>query len=218
MFDYNTTTGEIWLFDAIGPRWAGLIDFAQFNEGLSAMGGKDTVLRISSPGGSVFEAAKMVAAIERYSGRVVAEIDALAASAATHIMLAADEVRCRSNSQFMLHRASVITWGNVKDHESSIDLLRGADANQLAYYSDKTGKSVEELESLIDSKPEVWLTASEALDLGLVDEILPRKAATKAEIPEGMYAHAPTDLVAIRGIPKAPRRDIAAMRLKLRRS
>lgn len=192
MFDYDSETGEIWVYDQIGPSWAGMIDSASIHEALGSMGGRDITLRVSSPGGSVFDAVDIYNMLERYPGRVEAEIDGLAASAASFLILPADIVRAARNSTVMIHRAMSITYGNSEEHAKTIEMLDKIDGNLVGMYEAKTGKPTEEIDSMLSA--ETWMTAAEAKEFGLVDEIVGERDAP-ADVPEGMYQNTPAALL-----------------------
>lgn len=188
MFDFDKETGEIWLYDAIGPSWAGLIDAESVIGAMRQMGGKDITIRVSSPGGSVWDAVDIYNAIERYPGKVTAQVDALAASAASFLILAADVVKAAKNATLMIHSAMSITFGNIKDHEKTIEMLGTADANIVGMYADKTGRSEKEIRSAMEA--ETWFTAAKALEFGLVDSVGDTSEIV-ARVPDGMFANVP---------------------------
>jgi ATP-dependent Clp protease protease subunit len=209
MFDYDTDSGEIWIYDVIGPAWAGMIDAESLQIALREMGGRDITLRVSSPGGSVVDAVDMVNMLKRYPGNVIAEVDGLAASAASFLILGASEVRAAKNSTFMVHSAMTATFGNKADHQKSIEMLEVADANILGMYSDKSGRTVEELRQ--DLEAETWMTASQALEWGLIDSIIDEDRDGPQQVPDGMYNSTPASLrvAAVAGANMHYRRKLA---------
>lgn len=193
MFDHNTETGEIWLYDTIGPAWAGMIDSESVIKVLQAMGGKPVTLRVSSPGGSVWDAVEMHNAIANYTGQIVAQVDAIAGSAASFLILAADEVVAASNSTLMIHQAMTATFGNAVDHAKSIEMLDVVDANIIGMYRKKTTKTDEEIKAAMAA--ETWFTAEQALEWGLVDRI-GDATDVQAKVPAGMFNKTPKHLLA----------------------
>lgn len=192
MFDYDKDSGEIWIYDTIGPAWAGMIDSSSVHEALKAMGGRDVTLRVSSPGGSVFDAVDIYNMLARYSGDVVAEVDGLAASAASFLILAADTVRAAKNATFMIHRAWSVTMGDVAEHQRAIGMLETTDSNIVSMYADKTGKDKTEILAAMEA--ETWMNADEAFEFGLVDAVIGKRDAPQ-EVPDGMYAKTPKSLL-----------------------
>lgn len=196
MFDFDTNTGEIWLYDTIGPSWAGMIDSASVHEALRAMGSKDITLRVSSPGGSVFDAVDIYNMLERYSGNIIAEVDGLAASAASFLILAANEVRAAKNATFMIHRAWSVTMGDAEEHQRAIGMLETVDENIVSMYAGKSGKDRDEILSAMSD--ETWMSAQQALEWGLIDSIIGEDRDAPQTVPDGMYAKTPAALVAKR--------------------
>ena len=111
----------VYIYDAIGS-WFG-IDPKDFVPAFNAISAKTIHLRINSPGGSVFDAEAMRTAIVDHPAHVIAHIDGLAASAATTIALAADEVEMSSGSMFMIHNAWSCAIGNARDMRAEAHLL-----------------------------------------------------------------------------------------------
>lgn len=157
----------VYLYDAIDP-WFG-IDAGAFVKSLSEISAKTIHLRVNSPGGSVFDAEAIQTALQQHKARVVAHIDGMAASAATYIALAADEVEMSDGAMFMIHNAWIVAFGNAAELVDTATLLEKIDANILRDYQAKTGKSTEQLKAWMDA--ETWFTAQEALANGFVDRI-----------------------------------------------
>lgn len=149
--------------------WGGVAPetFAQELAGITA----GTIhLRINSPGGSVFAARAMQAAMREHPATIVAHIDGYAASAASVLMLAADRVVASSEgAMVMIHKAWTIAGGNADDLRSTAELLDKVDGTLVGDYVRKTGKSAEEITAAMAA--ETWFTAAEAKDYGLVDDI-----------------------------------------------
>jgi len=192
MFDYNLESGEIWLFETIGPEWAGMVGEQSVLTALQEMGGRDVTLRINSPGGDVIPANAIYNALERYSGRVTASIESLAASAASYIMLAADKVVAAENAMIMIHSPWSVAMGNASDLRASADVLDKFEDGLIGMYEKKTRKPRNEIKQALDA--ETWLTASEAFDWGLIDAV-ESYTAEPLPVPEGMYNHTPSALL-----------------------
>lgn len=157
----------VYLYDAIDSFWG--IDAGEFVKALGEISAKTIHLRVNSPGGSVFDAEAIQTALQQHKARVVAHIDGMAASAATCITLAADEVEMSDGALFMIHNAWTVAFGNAADLVDTAALLEKIDANILRDYQAKTGQSIEQLKVWMDA--ETWFTAQEALANGFVDRI-----------------------------------------------
>lgn len=126
-------------------------------------------IRINSPGGDVFEGRAIMEAIRRFEGKTIAHIDSLAASAATSIALAADQVVMSEGALFMIHNASAMVWGDKNDMRQTADLLEKVEGAIVADYTHKTGMDEASIAAMMDA--ETWMTAKEALAHGFIDSI-----------------------------------------------
>ena len=159
----------IYIYDVIDSEWGvGAKDvIAAVNESKDA---KVLNIRINSPGGDVFEGRAIMEAIKRFDGKTVAHIDALAASAATSIALAADEVVMADGALFMIHNASGLVWGDKHDMRQTADLLEKVEGSIVNDYTTKTGLGASIVAEMMDQ--ETWMTADEALANKFVDRIV----------------------------------------------
>src|SRR5690606_23555112 len=105
-------TATVWLYDVIGADAWGGISASQFVQDVARIQAPVIHLRINSPGGDVFDARAMVTALREHPARIVAHIDGLAASAASYIALAADDVQMSDGAFLMIHNAWGIVLGN----------------------------------------------------------------------------------------------------------
>src|SRR5690606_28475852 len=128
-------------------------------------------LHINSGGGDVFEAVAIFNMIQRHKAKVNVHVDGLAASAASVIAMAGDTVHMPANSMLMIHNAWSGFMGNHHELRAFADTLEKINNSSVkqAYIEKNPEINVEELSALMDK--ETWLSASEALELGLIDEI-----------------------------------------------
>lgn len=160
---------EIFIYDEIG--WYG-VDAETFVKDLKKVTG-DIVVRINSPGGSVFDGMAIHNAIKDHKGKKTVIIDGLAASAASYIALAGDAVKINQGAFFMIHNAMSIAIGNAVDFQHEADLLDKIDGQIAGFYVRKTGKTLAEIKTKMDD--ETWFTAEESLEFGFVDEIIEKE-------------------------------------------
>lgn len=153
-------------------------------------------IRINSPGGSVFEGQAICEAIRRFEGKTIAHIDSLAASAASSIAIACDEVEISPGAFYMIHNASGMVWGDKADMRSMADVLEKIESAILAGYANKTGKDMAELVAWMDA--ETWFTADEAVANGFADRISEAPAKVKNSWNLGeVFKHPPKDLATV---------------------
>ncbi|HDR9085217.1 TPA: Clp protease ClpP [Burkholderia vietnamiensis] len=127
------------------------------------------VVAINSMGGDVFDAFAIYNALRRHAGKVKVRVDGVAASAASLIAMAGDEIVMPENAMLMIHNAHTVTAGEAKDLRRIADLLDNAGDGILAAYAAKSGQSVDEIRALMDA--ETWLTAVQAKEKGFCDTI-----------------------------------------------
>jgi ATP-dependent Clp protease protease subunit len=164
---------EIYIYDMIDAYYG--VSAKVFIDALASVADEPIVhLRINSPGGDVFEGRAIVEAIKRFAGKTIAHVDSLAASAATSIAIAADEVEIAQGAFFMIHNASGMTWGDKTAMRETADLLEKVEGSIVHDYNAKTGKDAAEIIAWMDA--ETWFTADEAVANGFCD----RLAATAA--------------------------------------
>lgn len=159
--------------------------------------GEELVLEINSPGGSVFAGSEMYSILRACSIPTRAEIQSLAASAASYLCLGCDCVAISPVAQMMMHLPSTSTSGDRTEHQRSIGMLDATREAILNAYELKAKGKTERAELRRMMSSETWLSAQNALDHGLVDEILGQE--------EGMPG--PSSLVNAFGLP-----DINALR------
>jgi ATP-dependent Clp protease protease subunit len=159
---YGTIADESWWSDEISPK--------QFSADLAALGNiKNLTLRINSYGGDVFAANAMFNILKQHPAKVTVRIDGIAASAATIVMLAGDEVVMPVNAMIMIHNPWTIAMGDAREMRAAADLLDTVRDTILATYQTKTGLSRQELINMMNS--ETWMTADEAVDKGFADKV-----------------------------------------------
>lgn len=157
---------EILIYDVIGAFGS---DAKSVITQLDEAKGEDVLIRINSVGGDVFEGMAIYNALLKHEGKVSVEIEGLAASMASIIMLAGDKVSASENSLIMLHNPSAGMQGESKDLKKRADLLDKMKTQMVSIYSGKTEMSEKDVINMMDE--ETWFTSSEALAVGLIDNV-----------------------------------------------
>lgn len=210
----GSNEATLYVYDVIDAYWGvNATDVAKAVSGLGA----DTTLhvRINSPGGDVFEARAISAALRNFGGKVVGHIDGLAASAATDIANACDEVEMAPGAFYMIHESWTIAIGNKGAMSDTAGLLSKIDDSIAAEYAKRTGKPVDEINAWMNA--ETWFTAEEAIENGFADRMAPEKAknATAKSWNLAAFEHAPKALTEPETPPAEPEitpQQMAAMR------
>lgn len=189
-----TDANHIYLYDVIDSYWG--VSASGLVQALTDAGtDKPVHMHVNSPGGDVFEARAMVSAVRAHQARggsVVAFIDGLAASAATYVALAANQVHMAEGGMFMVHNSWTLSYGNKTDLRATADLLEKIDGTIAADYRRKTAASAAQVAEWMDA--ETWFTAEEALAAGFVDGVMQPPATEGAKANRwnlAAYANAP---------------------------
>lgn len=166
--------GEIFIYgDIVSEEWfANEVTAPGFKQQLDELGNVSEIdVHINSSGGDVFEGHAIYNMLKMHKAKINIYIDSLAASIASVIAMSGDTIFMHKNSFLMIHNSWIMTVGNAKELRDTADLLDKTDeASNQAYLDRALNISEEELKELLDA--ETWLTASEALEKGFIDEIL----------------------------------------------
>ncbi|CAM3300028.1 MULTISPECIES: head maturation protease, ClpP-related [Paenibacillus] len=173
--------GSTWLYDWFGMPY---ISAGRISKELDDARGDDVELYINSPGGSVFAGSEIYTILKEYTGKVIAKVTGVAASAASFFLMAADETKMSPTSQLMIHNAATRTEGDKNAHSSNADMLQGTDVAITNAYRLKTGKSTEELLDLMNKT--TWMNAQKAVELGFADGILFDEENSLIEVTNSM--------------------------------
>ena len=188
---------EVYVYGEIGT-WG--ITANQFVRDLAAMddGVSPIVVAFNSIGGDLFDGLAIHNALSRLGERCTGRVDALAASAASVAVCGAHKVVIASNAMLMIHNPWTYAAGDAEDLRKVATALDQAMEAIIAAYKSKAPNIDEvELRRLVNA--ETWLTASEAVALGLADEV-GEGVTVKACLGQGgalqRYQHAPQALLA----------------------
>ena len=161
-------TAEILLYEDIGG-WFG-ITADMFIREVKALGDVSTInLRINSNGGNVFDGVAIYNYLKSHKARIEVDIDGLAASIASIIAMAGDEIRIADNAWLMIHDPWMGMGGTSADLRRAADLLDGVRETLLDTYMHKASASRETISDMMTA--ETWLNASDAMDHGLVSSV-----------------------------------------------
>ncbi|VVM55011.1 head maturation protease, ClpP-related [Pseudomonas fluorescens] len=188
---------EVFVYGEIGA-WG--ITANQFVQDLRAMddGVSPVVAAFNSIGGDLFDGLAMHNALSRLGERCTGRIDALAASAASVAVCGAHRVVIAANAMLMIHNPYTYTGGSAEDFRRVADVLdQTLEAIIAAYKAKAPDIDDAELRRMVDA--ETWLTANEAVALGLADEV-GDGVKVKACLGHGAvlqrFQNAPADLLA----------------------
>lgn len=158
------SNNDSWIYDWFG--W----DYTAPKNVVLPETGEDIEVHINSGGGDVYAGSEIYTALRSYSGKVVVKIVGIAASAASVIAMAGDEVEISPTAQIMIHNVSSNVSGdhNALLHEAEV--LEGFNKSIANAYIYKTGKALDDLLSLMDKT--TWFDAESAVNQGFADKIM----------------------------------------------
>lgn len=159
--------GEILIYEGIGADfWGEGMSAKRFAADIKALGDLDTLtVRINSGGGDVFDGIAIYEAIARNGAKKKrVAVDGLAASAASVIAMAGDEIEIASAGYIMIHNAHTFAVGEARDLRAAADLLDSVSGQIANIYSQRTGLGVAKLKAWMDA--ETWLDADQAIASG----------------------------------------------------
>jgi ATP-dependent protease ClpP protease subunit len=186
----DPTVAEVYVYDEIGGWGVLAADFVQALQALDA----DTInVRISSPGGSVFEALAIHASLRNISATVNCIVDGLCASAATVVAMAGDSITTAPGSMWMVHDAIGTVYGNAADMQGMADLLDKSSQNIADLYAARAGGKSDEWRTTMQA--ETWYTSDEAVSAGLADGLTESTKTPTARTPVVINKREPSGFV-----------------------
>lgn len=160
------SSGSEWIYS-----WYGIqaVSPSNIQKVLNNANGQPITVRINSGGGDVFAGCEIYNMIKNHDGEVTIEIHGLCASIASVIAMAG---KCKMSplAEIMIHNVSTKAQGDYRDMEHTAEVLKKANKTISNAYTIKTGMTDEQVQDLMDK--ETWFTADEALEKGLIDEIM----------------------------------------------
>jgi ATP-dependent protease ClpP protease subunit len=204
-------TPTISIFDYIGDDGdGGGVGSKRIAGALRAIGNKPVIVEINSPGGNYFEGVACYNLLRRHTAPVTVHVLGIAASAASVIAMAGDEILIAHNAEIMIHEARGMFFGTKSEMASAMDTLAHIDDAMCSTYAARSGRPVEEFTAMIAGK-DVFLTGQEAIDLGLADALMEREAqmpvyAQAAEYPSDQASL--DKFLAKQNMPRSARRDL----------
>ena len=160
-------TPELYIFDYIDD-WFG-VSAQSIVDQIKDIDATDINVRINSPGGMVFEGIAIYNALRAHKANIHVSIEGLAASIASVIAMAGDTVTMADNALMMVHNPFGWASGDAEAMRKTADVMDKITDSIAVSYTARTGKSLDEMKAIMND--ETWFSASEALDMGLVDQV-----------------------------------------------
>lgn len=164
-------SAEIVIYDIIGPAsfWMDTISAKQFSEELGKLDKDIEVLnvRINSPGGDCFDGMTIYNRLKQHKAKKIVHIDGLAASMASIIACAGDEIIMGEGALYMIHLPWCGVYGNRMDLDNAIARLMDIEEQMIGIYSRKSGLDRTEIRAMMEA--ETWMDADATMKNGFAD-------------------------------------------------
>ena len=170
---HAATAGEnsISIYEQIGESWDGSgMTAKRMASILRTIGTNDVTVNINSPGGDFFEGVAVYNLLRQHKAKVTVNIMGLAASAASVIAMAGDEIYMGEGSFLMIHNAWAVAVGNRHDMLAASELLAPFDEAMAEVYAARTGLTAKATAALMDK--ETWIGATRAIADGFATGML----------------------------------------------
>jgi ATP-dependent Clp endopeptidase proteolytic subunit ClpP len=159
---------DVSIYDEIG-MWG--VSASAFMRDLKSMGELDEInLSIHSPGGDVLDGWAIYNALKNNKAKVTARVEGLAASMASVILMAADEIEIPENAYVMIHNPWGVAIGDAEELRDTAELLDKLGNGLVNAYASRTGNDEDEIREMMSA--ETWMDGKEAVERGFADTLL----------------------------------------------
>lgn len=194
--DVSNGDGEIILYGTVGESF--------FEDGFTAsdvinaiakLRGKPVNVRINSGGGIANEGVAIYNTLKNHDGKITVYVDGVAASAASLIAMAGEEIIMRTGSVMMVHDPMMLSIGNAADMEKAGEALNVIADSMADLYSKKTGRKAKDIRA--EMREELWLTPDEAVAKGYADRTDAEQAVEASAFDYRAYTKTPEPIMAL---------------------
>lgn len=197
------------IYDTIGEDW-------WTGEGMTArrvagalrnIGTKPVTVNVNSPGGDMFEGLAIYNLLREHPAKVTVRVMGLAASAASVIAMAGDEIEMGLGSMMMIHNSWGVVVGNQDDMREAASTFAEFDAAMADIYVARTGGNVDDIKAMMAA--ETWLRAERAIQDGFADSTfdIPEYQETGDDASRNARSRLDATL-AKAGVPRVERRKL----------
>ena len=209
----QASENTITILDVIGEDWwtGGGITSKRVAAALRAIGDQDVFVDLNSPGGDFFEGVAIYNLLRAHPRKVTVRILALAASAASVVAMAGDDIQIGKAGFLMVHNAWVVAVGNRHDLAEAARVMEPFDDAMASVYSDRAGVKKAKAAEWMDN--ETWFNGEQAVAEGLADRFLAADAVAEDGAKAARQSNANATrrveaLLAKAGIPRDERRSL----------
>ena len=202
-----TDDNSISVFDVIGQDyWGEGVTAKRIAGALRAMNGADVTVNINSPGGDMFEGLAIYTLLREYEGRVTVKVLGIAASAASVIAMAGDDIQIGRGAFLMIHNCWVYAMGNRHDFAELAQSLEPFDNAMADIYAARSGLDMAAVQKLMDA--ESYIGGSDAVAKGLADSLLSADAVSDGDESPAAALRKLDALLAKTNTPRSERRKL----------
>ncbi|MFG1304165.1 head maturation protease, ClpP-related [Xanthobacter autotrophicus] len=195
-------TADVYIYGDIGGWWDG-IDPKAIAAEISELDVATLNARVNSPGGVVFDGIAIYNAFASHSAHVVMHVEGIAASIASVIVMAGDEIRIGESANLMIHKPWAFMIGDADEMRAEADVLDGLEQGIIDIYRARTNNDDAKLRSWM--KTETWFRGQQAVDDGFADAVTPNKTKEKKAAKSSLldlYQNTPSNLRASMDVPE----------------
>ncbi|HGA8631847.1 TPA: head maturation protease, ClpP-related [Salmonella enterica subsp. enterica serovar Mississippi] len=203
----TTDDNTISVFDVIGQDyWGEGITAKRIAGALRAMNGADVTVNINSPGGDMFEGLAIYNLLREYEGHVTVKVLGIAASAASIIAMAGDDIQIGRGAFLMIHNCWLYAMGNRHDFAELAQSLEPFDTAMADIYAARSGLDIAAVQKLMDA--ESYIGGSDAVAKGLADSLLSADAVSDGDESPAAALRKLDALLAKTNTPRSERRKL----------
>ncbi|EMJ9261497.1 head maturation protease, ClpP-related [Klebsiella variicola] len=195
------------IFDVVGrDYWDEGVTAKRISGALRSMNGADVTVNINSPGGDMFEGLAIYNLLREYQGKVTVKVLGIAASAASIIAMAGDDIQIGRGAFLMIHNCWVVAMGNRHDFAELSTSLEPFDTAMADIYSARSGLDIATVQQLMDA--ESYIGGSDAVEKGLADSLLSADAVSDGDDSPSSALRKLDALLAKTNTPRSERRKL----------
>lgn len=164
------------MFDVIGEDFwtGGGVTAKKVTAQLRAIGNRPVEVQINSAGGDMFEGIAIYNVLREHSQPITVKVMGMAASAASIIAMAGDDIQIGAASFIMIHNCWVMAMGNRHDLQETADYLAPFDQAMIDLYAARSGQSTADIAKWMDA--ETYMSGSQAIERGFANNLLSAEA------------------------------------------
>ncbi|HFQ8224136.1 TPA: head maturation protease, ClpP-related [Citrobacter freundii] len=203
----SSDDNTISIFDVIGKDyWDEGVTAKRISGALRSLNGADVTVNINSPGGDMFEGLAIYNLLREYQGKVTVKVLGIAASAASIIAMAGDDIQIGRGAFLMIHNCWVIAVGNRHDFAELAVSLEPFDKAMADIYAARSGLEMAMVQKLMDA--ESYIGGSDAVEKGLADSLLSADAVSDGDESPAAALRKLDALLAKTNTPRSERRKL----------